>query len=99
MRKLQVDRRNEVKALTQKHRDRDELVRMKREVASSLVGRGVTERLRLAQAFEKRREELQRQHDQVKANLQDHRSKVSEGDSNNSINLFLLSIFLGKDIN
>lgn len=79
MRKLQVDRRNEVKALTQKHRDRDELVRMKREVASSLVGRGVTERLRLAQAFEKRREDLQRQHDLVKTTLQDHRSKVSAG--------------------
>lgn len=78
MRKLQVDRRNEVKALTQKHRDRDELVRMKREVASSLVERGVTERLRLAQAFEKRREDLQRQHDQVKAALQDHRSKVGQ---------------------
>lgn len=77
MRKLQVDRRNEVKALTQKHRDRDELVRMKREVASALVGRGVTERLRLAQAFETRRLELQRQHDRVKANLQEHRSKVS----------------------
>lgn len=77
MRKLQVDRRNEVKALTQKHRDRDELVRMKREVASSLVERGVTERLRLAQAFEKRREDLQRQHDLVKTTLQDHRSKVS----------------------
>lgn len=79
MRKLQVDRRNEVKALTQKHRDRDELVRMKREVASSLVGRGVTERLRLAQAFEKRRENLQRQHDLVKANLHDHRTKVGHG--------------------
>lgn len=77
MQKLQVDRRNEVKALTQRHKDRDELVRMKREVASSLVERGVSERLRLAQAFEKRRENLQRQHDLVKATLQDHRSRVS----------------------
>lgn len=77
MRKLQMDRRNEVKALALVHRDRDELVRMKREVASSLVGRGVTERVRLTQAFEKRRDELQRQHDAVRNALAEHRAKVS----------------------
>lgn len=76
MRKLQVYRRNEVKELTAKHRDRDELVRMKREVASSVVGRGVTERIRLTQAFDRRREELQRQHDAVRTALQEHRAKV-----------------------
>lgn len=71
-----MDRRNEVKALALVHRDRDELVRMKREVASSLVGRGVAERVRLTKAFEKRRDELQRQHDLVKAALSEHRLKV-----------------------
>ncbi|XP_055712184.1 1-phosphatidylinositol 4,5-bisphosphate phosphodiesterase classes I and II isoform X1 [Phlebotomus papatasi] len=76
MRKLQMDRRNEVKALALVHRDRDELVRMKREVASSLVGRGVTERVRLTQAFEKRRDELQRQHDAVRNALAEHRAKA-----------------------
>lgn len=95
MRQLQLARRNEVKALAQIHRDRDELIRyfccfihfelhfefifyrMKREVASSLVERGVAERVRLAQSYEKRRDELQRQHDAVKAGLSDHRAKVS----------------------
>lgn len=49
---------------------------MKREVASSLVERGVTERVRLTQAYEKKRDELQKQHDYVKAALMEHKSKV-----------------------
>lgn len=50
---------------------------MKREVASSLVERGVTERVRLTQAYEKKRDELQKHHDAVKAALLEHKSKVS----------------------
>lgn len=50
---------------------------MKREVASSLVERGVAERVRLTQAYEKKRDELQKQHDAVKAALLDHKSKVN----------------------
>lgn len=49
---------------------------MKREVASSLVERGVTERVRLTQAYEKKRDELQKQHDAVKSALLEHKSKV-----------------------
>lgn len=56
--------------------------RMKREVASSLVERGVTERVRLTQAYEKKRDELQKQHDAVKAALLDHKSKVNFYDLN-----------------
>lgn len=49
---------------------------MKREVASSLVERGVAERVRLTQAYDKKRTELQKQHDAVKTALQDHKAKV-----------------------
>lgn len=49
---------------------------MKREVASSLVERGVAERVRLTQAYEKKKTELQKQHDTVKSQLNDHRDKV-----------------------
>ena len=49
---------------------------MKREVASSLVERGVAERVRLTQAYEKKKTELQKQHDIVKNQLNDHREKV-----------------------
>lgn len=49
---------------------------MKREVASSLVERGVGERVRLTQAYEKKKAELQKQHDIVKDQLNDHKEKV-----------------------
>ncbi|XP_031353442.1 1-phosphatidylinositol 4,5-bisphosphate phosphodiesterase classes I and II isoform X2 [Photinus pyralis] len=76
MRRLQADRREEVKALAKKHRDRDELVRVKREVASAVVDRGVTERERLGQTFEVRKEELTRQHEAVKNALVEHKQKA-----------------------
>ncbi|KAK5643289.1 hypothetical protein RI129_007134 [Pyrocoelia pectoralis] len=76
MRRLQADRREEVKALAKKHRDRDELVRVKREVASAVVDRGVTERERLGQTFEVRKEELTRQHEAVKNALTEHKQKA-----------------------
>lgn len=52
---------------------------MKREVASSVVERGVAERVRLKQTYDKRTDELQKQHDAVRNALSDHRSKVSRG--------------------
>lgn len=50
--------------------------RMKREVASSLVERGVAERVRLTQAYEKKKSDLMKQHDNVKTQLTEHREKV-----------------------
>lgn len=52
---------------------------MKREVASSVVERGVAERVRLKQTYDKRTDELQKQHDAVRNALADHRMKVSRG--------------------
>lgn len=78
MRKLQADRREEVKALAKKHKDRDELVRVKREVASAVVDKGVTEREKLLIAYENKRDELQRQHEAVKNALGESRAKVNK---------------------
>ncbi|XP_020812640.1 1-phosphatidylinositol 4,5-bisphosphate phosphodiesterase classes I and II isoform X2 [Drosophila serrata] len=78
MHQLQEARRNEVKNLATVHRDRDELVRMKREVASSVVERGVAERVRLKQTFERRTDELLKQHESVRNALVDHRSKARQ---------------------
>lgn len=39
--------------------------------------KGVAERVRLTQLYEKRRDDLQRQHDGVKSALEDHKGKVS----------------------
>lgn len=93
MRRLQADRKEEVKALAKKHRDRDELVRVKREVASAVVDRGVTERERLGQAFEHKRDELQRQHEAVRNALAEQRAKVISC-SNIKINSFPLVLLV-----
>lgn len=50
---------------------------MKREVDSTLVEKGVAERVRLTATYERKRDELQRQHDLVKQGLDDHRAKVT----------------------
>lgn len=78
MKKLESARRDEVKALAKIHKDKDEMVRIKREVASSIVEKGVSERVRLKEAYRKRQEELERQHSDVRARLEEERAKVHE---------------------
>ncbi|XP_032591917.1 1-phosphatidylinositol 4,5-bisphosphate phosphodiesterase classes I and II isoform X2 [Drosophila grimshawi] len=78
MHQLQEARRNEVKKIAAVHKDRDELVRMKREVRSSVVERGVAERTRLKQTFESRTNELQKHHDAVRFELDLHRSRARQ---------------------
>lgn len=77
MRQLQHSRKTEVKQLALVHKDKDELERMKREVDSTLVEKGVAERVRLTASYERRRDDLQKQHDSVKTSLHDQKEKVS----------------------
>ncbi|KAI5752970.1 hypothetical protein M8J77_022342 [Diaphorina citri] len=88
MKRLQTKRREDVKKLLDKttHREKDELVRMKREIASAMVEKGVQERVRLTQIYEKKKEELERQHahvrqmfDEEKARTKAHILKEYEG--------------------
>ncbi len=76
MRQLQQSRKNEVKQLALVHKDKDELERMKREVDSTLVEKGVAERVRLTTSHDKRKDELQKQHDAVKNSLSDQKAKI-----------------------
>uniref|UniRef100_A0A1B6CHB2 1-phosphatidylinositol 4,5-bisphosphate phosphodiesterase n=1 Tax=Clastoptera arizonana TaxID=38151 RepID=A0A1B6CHB2_9HEMI len=76
MRRLETMRKNEVKELSRVHKDKDEVMRMKREVASTIVEKGVNERTRLTQIYEKKREELLRQHTEVQTQLQEEKNKA-----------------------
>nr|XP_023015853.1 1-phosphatidylinositol 4,5-bisphosphate phosphodiesterase classes I and II [Leptinotarsa decemlineata] len=76
MRKLQADHREEVKALAKKHRNREQFTRVKREAVTAVVGRGVSEREKLGQLFENRKEELLRQHEHIKELLLEQRDKA-----------------------
>lgn len=77
MRQLQHSRKSEVKQLALVHKDKDELERMKREVDSTLVEKGVAERVRLTASYERRRIDLDKQHDSVRSSLNDQKEKVS----------------------
>ncbi|XP_076766451.1 phospholipase C at 21C isoform X3 [Xylocopa sonorina] len=76
MRKLQATRHGEVKQLAKVHKDKAEFDRMKREVAKSMVEKGVNECTRLTQIYEKKRAELERQHEEVRQRLEAEKAKV-----------------------
>lgn len=50
---------------------------MKREVDSSLVERGVAERVKLTKGYDHKRDELIKQHEYVRLALNQHRTDVS----------------------
>ncbi|XP_044748447.1 1-phosphatidylinositol 4,5-bisphosphate phosphodiesterase classes I and II isoform X2 [Coccinella septempunctata] len=76
MRKLQADHREEVKALARKHLNKEQFTRIKKEVVSAVVDRGVSEREKLTQQFNEKQDELTRQHECVKEALNEHRTKA-----------------------
>ncbi|KMR05229.1 1-phosphatidylinositol- -bisphosphate phosphodiesterase classes i and ii, partial [Lasius niger] len=75
-RKLQATRQGEVKQLAKVHKDKAELERIKREVAKSTVEKAVNECTRLTKIFDKKRTELERQHEEVRQRLEEERAKV-----------------------
>lgn len=52
--------------------------RMKREVASAMVEKGVHERVRLTELYNKKKEELEKQHSVIKAQLIDEKAMVRD---------------------
>lgn len=50
--------------------------RRKREVATSTVDKGVNERIRLTQIYDKRKEELEKHHLEVRQHVEEERAKV-----------------------
>lgn len=55
-------------------------------MASSIVEKGVHERVRLTKVYEKRREELERQHEEVRLRLEERKNKVWY---NTSLHMFI----------
>lgn len=66
----------QVKQLAKDHKDKAELDRMKREVAKVSIEKGVNECTRLTQTYEKKRLELERQHEEVRQRLDEEKQKV-----------------------
>ncbi|XP_014229604.1 1-phosphatidylinositol 4,5-bisphosphate phosphodiesterase classes I and II isoform X1 [Trichogramma pretiosum] len=75
-RKLAAKRHDEVKKLAKIHKDKAELDRMKREVAKSTVEKGVNECTRLTKIYDRKRMELEKQHEEVRQRFDDEKAKV-----------------------
>ncbi|XP_073949502.1 phospholipase C at 21C [Choristoneura fumiferana] len=74
--RLATARKEDVKMLAKKsNRDKDEILRRKREIHSQSVERGVAECSRLEQAYAARREQLARTHELLRNSLQRHRAQ------------------------
>ncbi|XP_050313003.1 1-phosphatidylinositol 4,5-bisphosphate phosphodiesterase classes I and II isoform X2 [Anthonomus grandis grandis] len=78
MRKLQSDHREEVKMLAKKHRNREQFTRVKREAVTAVVDRGVSEREKLGQVFEARKDQLLKQHEAVREQFLEHKEKARQ---------------------
>ncbi|KAG8225967.1 hypothetical protein J437_LFUL006196 [Ladona fulva] len=76
MKKLENMRKEEVKARSKIHKDRDEMIRIKREVAKSMVEKGVNERKKLTHIYAKKTEELERQHEEVRLRFEEEKNKA-----------------------
>ncbi|XP_049867997.1 1-phosphatidylinositol 4,5-bisphosphate phosphodiesterase classes I and II-like isoform X3 [Pectinophora gossypiella] len=74
--RLANSRKEDVKALAKKtNKDKDEILRIKREIHTQSVERGVAECSRLEQSYARRREQLARAHERLRALLQKHRDQ------------------------
>lgn len=66
-----------MKQLAKIHKDKAELDRMKREVAKYTVEKGVNERTRLTKLYEKKKTELEQQHEAVRIKYEEEKLRVS----------------------
>lgn len=76
------------------HKDKAELERIKREVAKSTVEKAVNECTRLTNIYDKKREELERQHEEVRQKLEEERAKVCIPDTIHSAYTGAILFFL-----
>ena len=78
MKRLSTERKEEVRKLSKKTREKNELDRLKREVTSRLVEKGVTERSRMEKCYEKLLEGLVREHESVLRDLEEKRRLLGQ---------------------
>jgi len=65
----------EFKTLHKRHKDKDELDRMKREKREEIVRKGVVEHERLGQQYEKKEKELRRQYDELQKRFEEEKTR------------------------
>ncbi|XP_015930069.1 1-phosphatidylinositol 4,5-bisphosphate phosphodiesterase classes I and II isoform X2 [Parasteatoda tepidariorum] len=78
MKRLDAQTKEEMKNLSKKHKDKNELSRIKRELNQKLIDTAVAERQRFSSLLEKKLGELTRQHTNIKNTFEDERKNAQE---------------------
>ncbi|XP_035216408.1 1-phosphatidylinositol 4,5-bisphosphate phosphodiesterase classes I and II-like [Stegodyphus dumicola] len=78
MKRLDAQTKEEMRNLSKKHKDKNELSRIKRELHQKLIDTAVAERQRFSSLLEKKLSELNRQHSNIKNTFEDERTHAQE---------------------
>lgn len=77
MKRLEAQTKEEMRSLNKKHKDKNELDRIKRELHQKMIGEAVSERQRISSLLEKKKLELERQHDEVRKSLDEEKGQAT----------------------
>ncbi|KAG1700087.1 1-phosphatidylinositol 4,5-bisphosphate phosphodiesterase classes I and II [Nymphon striatum] len=76
MGKLELQTKDQLKNLGKKHKDKNELARVKRELNQKHIGMAVTERQRFMDLYKNKEDELKKQHDEIKKELENDKEQA-----------------------
>lgn len=71
MKRLETQNKEDMAILGKKHKDKNELARIKRELQQRLIDQAVCERQRFSSLLEKRKSELESRHEDARLKLQE----------------------------
>lgn len=76
MKRLEIQTKEEMKTLSKKHTDKNELSRIKRELHQKLIEQAVTERQRINSILDKKIGDLERQHLDIQKKVEEEKSQT-----------------------
>lgn len=78
MKRLEAQTKEEMRNLNKKHKDKNELDRIKRELQQKMIGEAVTERQRIKSLLDRKKAELERQHEEVRKSMEEEKSQAMQ---------------------
>lgn len=78
MKRLEAQTKEEMRNLNKKHKDKNELDRIKRELQQKMIGEAVSERQRIKSLLDRKKAELERQHEEVRKSMEEEKSQAAQ---------------------
>ena len=78
MKRLEAQTKDELTNLSKKHKDKNELARIKRELQQKLIEQAVSERQRFSSLLDKRKSELEARHEEVRKKFEEEKHLIIE---------------------